>query len=140
MASRRSRKKNLSSSSMFGIDYDFRSMNRACYAFEPLAYLHTHGFINIVKLKAYTSPSGKGFHIRGEYTGAPSLFSQRVMELLAGDDPWRHVFSIMRNEAPWETPLFQAKGKRCVKCGHIQAGEEKYNAELTSRLMKMLEG
>jgi hypothetical protein len=114
-----------------GIDYDFPSMNMVCAKLEPLVWLCHQMRWKASKIKAFVSPSGKGWHIRLTLPG-PITHSQRALELIAGDDPWRHCYSIARNEAPWQTPLFEVKIK-----GDGKPGKEKYHRAMSKRIMEM---
>ena len=119
-----------------GIDYDFPSMNMVCAKLEPLVWLVKHKNWKVEKVQAFISPSGKGWHIRiqimsGWFCNGPNEFEQRAYELMAGDDPWRHAYSMARGEMPHETPLFE------VKCKGKTIGKEQYHRKFSKRIREM---
>jgi len=116
-----------------GIDYDFRSQNLVLSKLEPLAWLVHHGLVKVSKVKVFTSPSGRGWHVRMQVVlWITARMTQRELELACGDDPFRHCFSWYRGEAEDETPLFEFKRKKGVWY------HEKYNAQMTKRVKELL--
>jgi len=110
-----------------GIDYDCKSQYLVLSKLEPLFWLHKHEIIkvDINSIDVATSPTGRGWHVRfnADLKGIP----QRAIELMAGDDPWRHAFSLHRGERE-QSPLFHHKWKNGKKYS------EKHNAQMTKRV------
>lgn len=116
-----------------GIDYDFRSQNMVLARLEPLKWLVDHNVIRVHQVLVSTSPTGRGWHVRLKIN-APVAISQRELELVAGDDPFRHAFSWARGESADETPLFEKKKKGGVWY------HEKQNLQMTIRVREELMG
>lgn len=121
------------SMSGLGIDYDFRSQWQLLASMEVLTYLHRARVIRLTNVRVYTSPSGRGWHVRFD---ARADCPKRVLELLGRGDAWPHAFAMRREhdrpERRGDTPLFHTKWRNGVK------GEEKYNGQMTKRLRREL--
>jgi len=113
----------------YGIDYDFKSQYMVLSRLEPLIWLHKRGTIKVKNIAVYTSPSGRGWHVRFD---CDCNIPRRVIELMGGDDPWRHAYSVDRGEHD-NAPLFQHKYKSGTKYS------EKYNEQMTERVKKAFE-
>jgi hypothetical protein len=100
---------------------------------EVLCYLHCCKVIRITTVRVYTSPSGRGWHVRFDCI---SNQPKRVLELLGGGDRWPHAYAMRRHQEHPErvddTPLFETKWRNDVK------GKEKFNSQMTKRLRREL--
>jgi len=106
------------------IDIDKRSQYYLLYCLEPLAYLHKRKVIRVSNLKVYSSPSGKGWHVRYSVL---TPFNVSILNLIGGDDIWRATYNL---ECKTDT-LFSYKEKNGV------VGVEKFNSKLTKRARGM---